>query len=113
MCFCLEWKPNVDPLHPSTPSSPLAMFIAYALHRTRLHVFVTFTNIYLLQPLKVQFPTTRDFSRHQLFISTFIFALKVICNNTYSNKLWSIVGQSMFALHEINQMECEMCSYLE
>jgi hypothetical protein len=32
---------------------------------------------------------------------------------TYSNKSWCIVGQGMFALWEINQMECEMCSYLE
>lgn len=38
---------------------------------------------------------------------------KVICDDTYSNKSWSIVGQGMFALREINQMEREMCSYLE
>ena len=38
---------------------------------------------------------------------------KIICNDTYSNKSWCIIGQGMFALQEINQMEREMCSYLE
>ncbi|KAF7795930.1 hypothetical protein EIP86_007097, partial [Pleurotus ostreatoroseus] len=42
-----------------------------------------------------------------------MLASKVICEDTYSNKSWSIVAQSMFALREINQMEREMCSYLE
>lgn len=42
-----------------------------------------------------------------------MLASKVICDDTYSNKSWSIVGQGMFALREINQMEREMCSYLE
>ncbi|PIL33468.1 hypothetical protein GSI_04091 [Ganoderma sinense ZZ0214-1] len=42
-----------------------------------------------------------------------MIASKVICDDTYSNRSWSIVGQGMFALREINQMEREMCSYLE
>jgi hypothetical protein len=37
----------------------------------------------------------------------------VICDDTYSNQSWCIVGQKMFALKEINQMEREMCGYLE
>jgi hypothetical protein len=32
---------------------------------------------------------------------------------TYSNKSWSIVRQGMFQLHEVNQMEWEMCQYLD
>ena|SRR6266702_4310631 len=31
----------------------------------------------------------------------------------YSNKSWCVVGQGMFALQEINQMEHKMCLYLE
>lgn len=42
-----------------------------------------------------------------------MIASKVICDDTYSNQSWSIVAQKMFALKEINQMEREMCSYLE
>jgi hypothetical protein len=42
-----------------------------------------------------------------------MLALKIICDDTYSNKSWCIVGQGIFVLREINQMEWEMCSYLE
>ncbi|KAJ7182002.1 hypothetical protein C8R46DRAFT_1068908 [Mycena filopes] len=42
-----------------------------------------------------------------------MIASKVICDDTYSNKSWSIVAQRMFTLREINQMEREMCSYLD
>lgn len=51
--------------------------------------------------------------RTLLFTSTFTMAFKVICDDTYSNGSWCIVDQGMFALREINQMEWEMCSYLE
>lgn len=89
------------------------MFISYALHRTRLHESVTYAVLYLLQRPKTRFPAARGSSWHRLFISVFMLASKVICDDTYSNKSWSIVGQGMFALREINQMEREMCSYLE
>jgi hypothetical protein len=42
-----------------------------------------------------------------------MIASKVICDDTYSNKSWAIVAQGMFSLREINQMEREMCSYLD
>ncbi len=42
-----------------------------------------------------------------------MIASKVICDDTYSNKSWSIVGQGIFPHRELNQMEREMCSYLE
>ena len=42
-----------------------------------------------------------------------MIASKVMCDDTYSNKSWSIVAQGMFTLCEINQMEREMCGYLE
>lgn len=42
-----------------------------------------------------------------------MIASKVICDDTYSNKSWSIVAQNIFSLREINQMEREMCSYLD
>ncbi|KAI0368959.1 cyclin-like protein [Pilatotrama ljubarskyi] len=108
--------PDLPPLStavPPAPAPPLANFIAYALHRTRLHTSVTFAALYLLQRLKARFPAARGSSGHRLFISAFMIASKVICDDTYSNKSWSIVGQGMFALREINQMEREMCSYLE
>jgi hypothetical protein len=42
-----------------------------------------------------------------------MLASKIICDDTYSNKSWCIMGQGMFVLREINQMKWEMCSYLE
>ncbi|KAF7321529.1 Alternative cyclin Pcl12 [Mycena kentingensis (nom. inval.)] len=91
----------------------LPNFIAYALHRTKLHSAVTYAALVLLQRLKARFPTARGSSGHRLFISAFMIASKVICDDTYSNKSWSIVAQGMFSLREINQMEREMCNYLD
>ncbi|KAG8907268.1 hypothetical protein FRB99_004962 [Tulasnella sp. 403] len=98
---------------PQGPSPTLAAFIAYALHRTRLNPSVTFCALFLLSRLKGRFPAARGSSGHRLFISAFMIASKVICDDTYSNKSWCVVGQGMFSLREINQMEREMCSYLE
>jgi hypothetical protein len=67
----------------------------------------------LLQRLKTRFPAARGSSGHRLFISAFMIASKIICDDTYSNQSWGIVAQKMFALKEINQMEREMCGYLE
>ncbi|KAJ7799455.1 hypothetical protein B0H14DRAFT_2157809, partial [Mycena olivaceomarginata] len=67
----------------------------------------------LLQHLKACFPTTRGSCGHRLFISPFMIVSKVTCDDTYSNKSWSIVVQGMFILREINRMEREMCNYLD
>ncbi|KAI0090749.1 hypothetical protein BDY19DRAFT_887059, partial [Irpex rosettiformis] len=111
--FACPELPPISTTNPTAPSPRLDLFIAYALHRTRLHPSVTFAALYLLRRLKARFPAARGSSGHRLFISAFMLASKVICDDTYSNKSWSIVGQGMFALREINQMEREMCSYLE
>ena len=42
-----------------------------------------------------------------------MIASKVICDYPYSNKSWSIVGQGVFRLRDINQMEREVCQYLD
>lgn len=100
-------------MHPGQPTPKLAHFIAYALHRTRLPSVVTFAALLLLQRLKTRYPYARGSSGHRLFISAFMLASKVICDDTYSNQSWCIVGQKMFSLKEINQMEREMCGYLD
>ncbi|KAL7421635.1 hypothetical protein Q5752_003404 [Cryptotrichosporon argae] len=106
--------PNIPPAsQPGSPTPTLAHFIAYALHRTRLDAFVTKAALHLLYRLKERFPAARGSSGHRLFISAFMIASKVHCDDTYSNQSWCIVAQKMFALKEINQMEREMCGYLE
>jgi len=72
-----------------------------------------FASLILLQRLKARFPSARGSSGHRLFISAFMISSKVMCDDTYSNKSWSVVAQGMFNLREINQMEREMCNYLE
>ena len=68
------------------PSPPLTLFIAYALHRTRLHHSVTFAALYLLLCLQSHFPAAHGSSGHRLFISAFMLASKVpvICDDTRS-----------------------------
>lgn len=105
---CPEYPPNMTHMQAKLP-----YFIAYALHRTKLHPAVTFASLVLLQRLKARFPSARGSSGHRLFVSAFMIASKVICDDTYSNKSWSIVAQGMFSLREINQMEREMCNYLD
>jgi hypothetical protein len=61
------------------------------LHRTRLRPSVTFATLYLLQHLKAHFLTAKGSSEHPLFISAFMLASKIICDDTYSNKSWCIV----------------------
>ncbi len=41
-----------------------------------------------------------------------MLASKSSCDDTYSNKSWTIVGQGLFSLREINQMERELFGYL-
>lgn len=108
--------PNVPPtasVEPGAPLPTLAHFVAYALYRTRLPHFVTLTALLLLRRLKTRFPAARGSSGHRLFISAFMIASKVVCDDTYSNQSWCTVGQKMFSLKEMNQMEREMCGYLE
>ena len=88
--------PNVPPppAPPSTTPTPrLDHFIAYALHHTHLRLSVTFTALYLLQHLKAPFPAIKGSSGHRLPISASMLASKIICDDTYSNKSWCIVGQ--------------------
>ena len=101
----------------AVPSPTLASFAAWALLRTCLAAWVRFTSLHLLQRLKHKFPAARGSSGHRLFISAFMIASKVvcndICNDTYSDKSWAVIGQGMFQPKEINQMEREMRGYLE
>ncbi|KAG1818973.1 uncharacterized protein BJ212DRAFT_1479097 [Suillus subaureus] len=85
---CPEYPPSS-----SNSQVKLPHFIAYAL--SSLHIFAcpeyppSSSNSQLL---KARFPTAWGSLGHRLFISAFMLASKVICDNTYSNKSWSIVA---------------------
>lgn len=90
----------------------LARFIGYALSRTRLESNVLFAALLLLQRYKAS-PTARPSSAHILFITSFMVASKVICDNVYSNESWWTMSQGMFSLLDMNQMERDMCNSLD
>ena len=98
---------------PSCSNSKLQCFIAHVLYRTKLHSSVTFAALVLLQHLKAHFPTARGSSCQRLFLTSFMITSKVISDNKHSNKTWSIIGQGVFELWDINNMELEMCQYLD
>ncbi|TEB25649.1 hypothetical protein FA13DRAFT_1608212, partial [Coprinellus micaceus] len=101
------------PVPGTSPRVELSHFIAYALHRTKLHPSVTFAALMLLQRLKARVPGNNPLSGHRLFISALIIAAKVIYDVTYSNRSWGIVTRGMFSLTDVNTMEREMCDYLK
>ncbi|KAG1852298.1 hypothetical protein DFJ58DRAFT_632493, partial [Suillus subalutaceus] len=45
---------------------------------------------------------------HCLFLSAFMLTSTVICDDTYSNKTWSIVVQSMFQLCKLTRWSGNM-----
>ena len=86
----------------SSGSTVKLLYFIYALHRTKwLPSVITFAALVFCQHLKARFPTARESLGHHLFISVFL-ASKVICNDTYSNKSWSIIMWGMVQLREIN-----------
>ncbi|KAG8734375.1 hypothetical protein FRC10_011755 [Ceratobasidium sp. 414] len=106
--------PDVPPATSQPAVTPsLAHFVAYTLHHTQLDLSVMFCALYLLSRLKNRFPAARGSSGYCLYITAFMVACKVICDGSYLNRSWYVVGQGMFTLREINLMEREMCDYLE
>ncbi|KAL1694035.1 hypothetical protein GGG16DRAFT_48096, partial [Schizophyllum commune] len=102
----------------------LPQLLAYALHRTKLHHYSADDGMWgsrvlhnfslvLLSRLKARFPTARCSSERHLIISAFMITSKVMCDDTYSNKSWSVEAQGLFNPREISQMEREMCGYLD
>lgn len=59
------------------------------------------------------YPRSRGGSGHRLFITAFMIASKVLCDDTYSSQSWVIVAQKIYTLQVINRMEREMCRYLD
>ncbi|KIM38948.1 hypothetical protein M413DRAFT_419944 [Hebeloma cylindrosporum] len=96
----------------TNPRGKLPLFIAYALHRTKLPEPVLFAALVLLERLKIRFPSTQGGSGHRMFISAYIASSKALCDDTYSAKSWAVVAQGLFSLEEMNQMEREMYRYL-
>jgi Cyclin, N-terminal domain len=124
----IEVAPNTKPTE-TTISLP--RFIAYAFHRTRLPTSVAYHALFLLARLKARYPAASCAYGHRLFLTSYMLSSKVICDDTYSNKVcidfisnfifsahicilqsWAIVGQGFYELRDVNLMEREMIHYL-
>lgn len=97
---------------PTETTISLPRFIAYAFHRTRLPSSVAFHALFLLSRLKARYPAASCAYGHRLFLTSYMLSSKVICDDTYSNKSWAIVGQGFYELRDVNLMEREMIHYL-
>ncbi|BGP04456.1 hypothetical protein JCM10049v2_000257 [Rhodotorula toruloides] len=104
--------PSKIPKEQAAPN--LGEFIAYALYRTRLPTSITHQALLLLSRLKQRYPSARGTSTspHRLFLSSLMLSSKISMDDTYSNKSWQIVGQGLFELREVNQMERELFAFL-
>lgn len=69
--------------------------------------------MYLLRCLRERFPTAKNCSGHRMVIPSLMLASKTICDDNYSNESWCNATGRLFKLRELNQMEREMCRYLE
>jgi len=87
---------------------------AYALYRTRLPIAITHQALLLLARLKTRYPSARGTSTspHRLFLSSLMLSSKISMDDTYSNQSWTLVGQNLFSLREVNQMERELFAFL-
>lgn len=92
---------------------PLDQFIAYACYRADLHCSVTFAALYILYCLKIQFPTARGVCGHNMFITAFMIASKFHCDASYSTKSWCIISWDIYTAREMNEMERDMCRFVD
>ncbi|KAF6742976.1 hypothetical protein DFP72DRAFT_994123 [Ephemerocybe angulata] len=91
----------------------LPYFIARVLHRVNFHSSVVVAAMILLCRLKAQYPAVQGSSGHRLFLTALVIADKILNDDSYENESWVTLSIRMFPLAEINQMEQEMCSFLE
>ena len=75
----------------------LPKFIAYAFHRTRLPLSVAYHSPFLLSRLKSKYPASSCAFSHRLFLTSYSLSLKVICDDTNSNKVSVCLKKIVFA----------------
>lgn len=83
------------------------------MHRTKLHRSVAIVALLFMQRVKSRHSTARASSGHRVFLASFIIASKVVNDDPFCNTAWLSVVRNMFSLQDINQMEREMCKYLD
>ncbi|KAF7782692.1 hypothetical protein Agabi119p4_2068 [Agaricus bisporus var. burnettii] len=112
-------RPHNNLLNPATPTNPTNRDPYYG-HEKIARISARFiTHLFACPESPPTSGVTPTHGKLPYFIADLklVFRLHagrlVICDDTYSNKSWTIVAQGMFSLREVNQMEREMCGYLD
>ncbi|KAF5332296.1 hypothetical protein D9611_008064 [Ephemerocybe angulata] len=63
--------------------------------------------------VKARFPSSHGTSGHRIFTAAIIIASKTLHDQTYTNKTWTSLVGGGFSLRELNQMERDMCKFLD
>ncbi|KZV59109.1 hypothetical protein PENSPDRAFT_561827, partial [Peniophora sp. CONT] len=88
-------------------------FIAYAVHRTGFPDEIVFAALLLLHRLRMRYPAATATSGHRLFIGAYAIASKIFVDEGYTNKSWCLLASDLFALHDFNVLERQLCAYLD
>lgn len=88
-------------------------FIAYVIWRAQRPFEVSFYALFLLLKLKAKYPRATYQSGHRLFLISFMLAAKLTQDNAYANMAWRDIGMYIFPLEHLNEMERNMCKYLD
>jgi hypothetical protein len=110
--LCDRFIRSLFPLPQSHGQQSLPQFIAYTLYRSQVHASVTYSSLILLRRLQKKHPQANGMRGEQLFITTLIIAAKILNDRTYSNTAWVTVSRNQFTREAINEMERQMCGYL-
>ncbi|KAJ7133935.1 hypothetical protein C8R43DRAFT_894879, partial [Mycena crocata] len=106
-------QPEPEQPEPEEPSETLALFIALVLHNSQYCSNVVFGALYLLQRLKWRRRERLIGSSYRGFISAVMLSAKTLGAQSYKNYNWVLIGQRMFDLLDINQMERQLLEFLD
>ncbi|KAJ1304890.1 hypothetical protein OPQ81_006024 [Rhizoctonia solani] len=91
----------------------LSEYIADTIATARIERSIAIYALALLARLSTWARVSVPHGTFGLFITAYMIAGKMLSDSTYNNSSWCIVGQNMFTLGEINEMERKMCGDLK
>jgi hypothetical protein len=77
------------------------------------HIALYLRHSSCLSRLTRRHPLAQASSGQRLFLSAFMIASKMTCDDIYSSQSWCLVSRNMLTLEDVNQMEKELCEYLD
>ncbi|KZT13198.1 uncharacterized protein LAESUDRAFT_34130 [Laetiporus sulphureus 93-53] len=102
---------EISPIQQSV-APKMDAFITHIEGRVRLPTFVLYSGLYLLYRLLKTAPSTRHKDPYGLFLTAFMVAAKIQCDDNYNMKAWTTVGRDLFSIQQLCQMERDLCSTL-